>query len=61
MFFSEMYGTVYFNKLLPFNIKSIVSVQKIHIIELYACVLKIFVVIFQLPLNILIPIIICSI
>ena len=41
--------------------KSLVPIQKIHIIELYACVLKIFVVIFQLPLNILIPIIICSI
>ena len=42
------------NKLLPYNIKSINSIQKFpHMIESYACTLKIFVVIFLLPINFL--------
>ena len=43
---------VYSKKLLPFNIKSINSVQKyLHITESYACILKIFSGIFLSPIN----------
>ena len=42
------------NKLLSFNIKSINPIQMHpHIIELYACILKLFVVIFLLAMNFL--------
>ena len=54
-FFSYFLGQnelVSSNKLLPFNIKSINPVQKyLHITELYACILKIFVVVFLLPID----------
>ena len=52
---------IYSNKLLLFNIKSINPVKKYpHITESYACILKIFVVIFLLPMNFLISFGICS-
>ena len=52
---------VYSNRLLPFNIKPINPIQKYpHIIESYACILKIFVVIFLMPINFLISCGICS-
>ena len=54
-FFSYFLGQselVSSNKFLPFNIKSINPVQKyLHITESYACILKIFVVIFLLPID----------
>ena len=52
---------VSFNKLLPFNIKSISPIQKYpHIIELYAYTEKIFVAIFLSPIKFLISFEICS-
>ena len=48
---------VYTNKLLPFNIKLISPIQKYpKIIESYACILKVFVVIVLLHINFLISI-----
>ena len=42
----------YFIKLLPFNIKQINSTRKyLHIIESYAYILQIFVMIFLFPMN----------
>ena len=52
---------VYSNKLLIFNMKSINSIQKyLHIIELYACILQIFVIIFLFRMNFLISFEICN-
>ena len=52
---------VYSNKLLPFNIKSINPIQKHpHIIESYTCTLKMFAVIFLLPIIFIISFGICS-
>ena len=49
------------NRLWHFNIKSINPIQKyLHIIESYACILKTFVVIFLLPINLLISFGMCS-
>ena len=49
-FFSKLFGEkrfVYSVKVFPLNIKSIKPIQKYpHIIESYACILKIFVVMF---------------
>ena len=48
-------------KLLPLNIKLINPIQKYpHITESYACILKIFVIIFLLPINFMISFGICS-
>ena len=48
-------------KLLPLNIKSINPIQKYpHIIESYACILKIFAIMFLLLINFLISFEICS-
>ena len=42
-------------KVFPASIKSINPIQKYpHIIESYACILKIFVFMFLLPINVLI-------
>ena len=52
---------VYSVKLLPSNIKLINLIQKYpHIIESYACILKIFVLMFLLSINVLISLGICS-
>ena len=51
---------IYFNKLLPFNMKSINPIQKYpHIIESCACILQIFVI-FLFLMNFLISFGICS-
>ena len=48
-------------KVFPASIKSINPIQKYpHIIESYACILKIFVFMFLLPINVLISFGICS-
>ena len=48
-------------KVFPTSIKSINLIQKyLHIIESYACILKIFVFMFLLPINVLISFGICS-
>ena len=48
-------------KVFPASIKSINPIQKyLHIIESYACILKIFVFMFLLPINVLISFGICS-
>ena len=47
-------------KVFPASIKSINPIQKYpHIIESYACILKIFVFMFLLPINVLISFGIC--
>ena len=52
---------VYPVKLLPLNIKSINAIQKYpHIIESYACILRIFVLIFLFLINVSISLGICS-
>ena len=58
--FGEKRLVKYF-KLLPLSIKSINPIQKyLRITETYACILKIFVCIFLLSINILISVAICS-
>ena len=56
-FISYLFGenkSVHSNKLLPFNMKSINTIQKYpNIIESYVCILKIFVIIYLLPINFL--------
>ena len=48
-------------KVFPASIKSINPIQKYpHIIESYACILKMFVFMFLLPINVLIYFGICS-
>ena len=48
-------------KVFPTSIKSINLIHKyLHIIESYACILKIFVFMFLLPINVLISFGICS-
>ena len=48
-------------KVFPASIKSINPIQKyLHIIESYNCILKIFVFMFLLPINVLISFGICS-
>ena len=48
-------------KVFPASMKSINPIQKyLHIIESYACILKIFVFMFLLPINVLISFGICS-
>ena len=48
-------------KVFPASIKSINPIQKyLHIIESYNCILKIFVFMFLLPVNVLISFGICS-
>ena len=52
---------VYSVNVFPASIKSINPIQKYpHIIESYACILKIFVVMFLLLINVLISFRICS-
>ena len=64
-FFLKLFGEkrfVYSVKVFPESIKSIKQIQKSpHIIETYACTLKIFVVIDkEWPVNVLISVGICS-
>ena len=52
---------IYSVKVFPASIKSIKPVQKYpHIIESYACTLKIFAIMFSLLINALISLGICS-
>ena len=63
-FFPKLFGGkrfVYSVKVFLLNIKSINSIQKYpHIIEPYACILKMFVLMFLLLINVLISFGICS-
>ena len=63
-FFIKLFGEkkfVYSVKVFPASIKSIKPIQKYpHIIESYACILKIFVVMFLLLINALIYLGVCS-
>ena len=63
-FFLKLFGEKRFVnsvKVFPANIKSIKPIQKYpHIIESYACILKIFVLMFLLLMNALISLGICS-
>ena len=63
-FFIKLFGekkSVYSVKIFPASIKSIKPIQKYpHIIESYACILKIFVVMFLLLINALIYLGVCS-
>ena len=63
-FFIKLFGEkrfIYSVKVFPLSIKSINPMQKYpHIIESYACILKIFVLIFLLLINTLISLRICS-
>ena len=63
-FFSKLFDEKRFVnsvKVFPFNIKSINPIQKYpHITESYACILKMFVLMFLLLINVLISFGICS-
>ena len=63
-FFSKLFGKkrfVYSVKVFALNIKSINPIQKYrHITESYACILKMFVLMFLLLINVLISFGICS-
>ena len=63
-FFLKLFGEKRFLPLVnvfPASIKSIKSIQKYpHIIESYACILKVFVIMFLLLINALISLGICS-
>ena len=64
MFFLKSFGEkrfVYSVKVCPLNIKSINPIQKYpHITDSYACILKMFVLMFLLLINLLISFGICS-
>ena len=64
-FLSNIFGEKRFvnsGKVFPANIKSKNLIQKYpHIIESYACILKIFAFMFLLPINVIISFGICSI